>query len=93
MFDSVFVKCPHCGTENELQTKSGECILGQYSLLSAPPEVILGVEGHHTCEGFNTRDSKLKGCGHDFAVKVQCITKAWIEARLEAQPDGGWMDD
>ena len=32
MYDSVWVKCPKCGEENEFQSKSGECILGFYNL-------------------------------------------------------------
>ena len=75
MFDSVFVVCPYCGVENELQTKNGECSLGRYSLVDAPPEVLLGVEGGHTCEG----DSNNDGCGCEFTVIVQCITKSWVK--------------
>lgn len=88
MFDSVMVNCPRCGIENELQTKNGECGLHTYNLINAPPEVILGVEGVHTCDGFNTKGPgchpRPKGCGEEFEVFVQCITKAWVEVRMQA---------
>lgn len=35
MFDSVVGKCPYCGTENELQSKAGECMLRSYNLDTA----------------------------------------------------------
>ena len=83
MFDSVFVECPHCGQMNELQTKNGECILGKYDLVNAPPEVLLGVEGIHKCSVPELDVRNLKrvdmGCESNFVVHVQCITKAWIE--------------
>ena len=69
MFDSVFVSCPRCGEDNEIQTKNGKCILGRYDLVNAPPEVLLGVKGNHECDS----------CGEWFNINVQCITKAWVE--------------
>lgn len=42
MFDSVYIPCPHCGKNNEFQTKSGDCSLDNYSFYrsSADPESI-----------------------------------------------------
>jgi hypothetical protein len=87
MFDSVFVDCPHCGKKNELQTKNGECILGRYDLVNAPPEVLLGVEGNQTCDTYRNRkwEDGDKGCGGKYTVKVQCITKAWVEKEHEEE--------
>ena len=50
MFDSVWVKCPTCGEENEFQSKSGECILGQYDLDNCPADVMANVNRHSPCE-------------------------------------------
>ncbi len=90
MFDSVMVKCPYCGIENELQTKNGQCILGKYDLINAPPQVLLGVEGNHECKhrDFNklTGVSFDGGCGEWFNVSVQCITKAWVD-KLAAEEE------
>ena len=69
MFDSVYVQCPHCEEEVEIQTKHGECILGQYYLYNAPADVLIGVEGRHHCDE----------CGMPFSVKTQIVTRAWVE--------------
>jgi len=88
MFDSVFVDCPRCGIKNELQTKDGPCILGKHTLVNAPPAVILGVEGVHTCEHrhFSKKAGEIIdiGCGKEFEIFVQCITKAWVDVRMQA---------
>ena len=75
MFDSVYVECPYCGSSNELQTKRGECILGNYSLDNAPPQVLLGIKGNQECYK----------CGELFNVGVQCLTRAWVEKLEEKE--------
>lgn len=91
MFDSVFVDCPHCGIKSELQTKQGKCILGKYDLVNAPPEVLLGVAGEQRClhDTWDEVQGKHveRGCGKIFMVRVQCITKAWTDARVEEDLD------
>jgi hypothetical protein len=77
MFDSVYVQCPHCGEEVELQTKSGQCILGRYYLYNAPADVLLGIEGRNYCEK----------CDKPFHVMLQMITRAWIEAEDRADEE------
>ena len=49
MFDSVWVKCPKCGTENEFQSKSGECLLDNFSLEKCPIDVLANVNRHSPC--------------------------------------------
>jgi len=44
MFDSVIVYCPNCGQANEFQSKAGECLLNEYSLNNAPPEILLDLK-------------------------------------------------
>lgn len=46
MFDSVWARCPNCGEENEFQSKSGECILGNYDLEDCPADVLADVNRH-----------------------------------------------
>ena len=41
MFDSVMVSCPKCGTENEIQSKGGDCTMTTYYAHDAPPMVLL----------------------------------------------------
>lgn len=50
MFDTVWVKCPNCGEENNFQSKSGECILGNYDLEDAPDDVMVNVNRHAPIE-------------------------------------------
>lgn len=49
MFDRVWVKCPKCETENEFQTKSGECCMGNYTLEDCPDDVLVDVNRHSPC--------------------------------------------
>jgi hypothetical protein len=46
MFDSVWAKCPSCGQEHEFQSKSGDCILGNYTFENAPDDVMINVNRH-----------------------------------------------
>ena len=51
MFDIVHVPCPSCGTTAEFQSKSGSCLLKDYELATATPEVLRYVNRHspYTC--------------------------------------------
>lgn len=46
MYDSVWVNCPKCETENEFQTKSGECLLENYTLENCPDDALANVNRH-----------------------------------------------
>lgn len=46
MYDSVMVKCPKCGEEQEFQTKSGDCFLDVYTLEDCPDDVMVDVNRH-----------------------------------------------
>lgn len=50
MYDSVWVRCPHCGIDNEFQSKSGDCFLNEYSLDECPEDVLLNVNRHAPIE-------------------------------------------
>ena len=45
MFDSLYIKCPKCGKELEIQSKSGPCALFSYTKSNLPPEVAVGLNG------------------------------------------------
>lgn len=40
MFDSVYVKCPHCAAPVEFQSKEWDCNLDVYSLDNAPTDIL-----------------------------------------------------
>lgn len=46
MFDSVMVPCPACHTDIEFQSKSGECLLGVYTLDTVPMSVLADLNRH-----------------------------------------------
>ena len=48
-FDSVWVKCPNCGIENDVQSKSGECLQENYDLDNCPDDVLANVNRHSPC--------------------------------------------
>ena len=43
MYDIIRAPCPKCSTPIELQSKSGACLLQEFTLDDAPPEVLAGV--------------------------------------------------
>lgn len=62
MYDSVYVKCPKCGIENEFQTKSGECLLNNYSLKNCPDNVLKDINRHSPIHC---------NCGADYKVNIK----------------------
>lgn len=75
MFDSVMVPCPKCGKLSEFQSKGGACILKEYTLGTAPADVLSDVNRHapNTCED----------CGTLFAVQVSLTAQAVAVPVLE----------
>jgi len=63
MFDTIWVKCPKCKTENGFQTKSGDCILANYDLEDAPDDALANVNRHSPC--------KCEKCGESYGVNIQ----------------------
>jgi len=51
MFDSVWVKCPKCGKEEEFQSKSGKRLCDHYDLSNCPDDVFQDINRHspHDC--------------------------------------------
>lgn len=45
-YDSVIIPCPACGTEQEVQTKGGECLLRTFKLKDAPTDVLWDINRH-----------------------------------------------
>lgn len=56
MFDSLHVKCPKCSNELEFQSKSGECMLSDYTKKDLTPMVAIGMDGNIVrCQFCNNR--------------------------------------
>ena len=86
MYDSVIVRCPKCGKENEFQSKSGECLLDVYTLENCPDDVMVNVNRHSPCEcncGFNyevdIEKRKAVISTDDFKKESKEIIKSLIE--------------
>lgn len=76
MFDSVYVDCPWCKKENELQTKMGACLLRTYSL-NENAMTTMGVLGVHTCYK----------CEKEFEIKMVSQPMAIIKKYVENETD------
>ncbi len=62
MFDSLIISCPKCDGHIEFQSKSGECILRNYTQDNLPTEVAIGMNGDiESC----------RSCKH--SVKLNCV--------------------
>ena len=69
MYDTVWVKCPKCGEESGFQSKSGECLLSDYTLENCPDDVMANVNRHspNTCD-----------CGATFEVDIKAKSAVLI---------------
>ena len=56
-YDSVYAKCPGCGTAVEFQSKAGECTLGTYGLSAVPLRVAEDLKD--TCATCSVCDSPV----------------------------------
>ncbi len=66
MFDSVHVDCPECDNTIEFQSKAGECILNDYKIYNAPPEILGDLHNEsETCQN----------CGRVVTIIVQTIAR------------------
>ena len=75
MFDTVHVPCPGCEKGLGFQSKGGPCILRDYTLFDAPPEVLVDVAGDaETCPN----------CGSVAQIVAQIV--AWIEIKNSSPP-------
>ncbi len=74
MFDTVNAKCV-CGKIIEIQSKAGQCKLGNYSIKLVPAEIAAGINGRVIyCE-----------CGKEFKIRsVEPIRR--VEMYLEEIP-------
>lgn len=69
VYDSVMVPCPVCGTVSEFQSKSGECLMREYTLEECPQDVLGDVNRHapNVCEQ----------CKIQYYVHIIGIPKVW----------------
>lgn len=84
MFDSVMLKCPACNAEHEAQSKSGPCLLDEYTLENAPDVVMQDVNRHAPFEcacGYRIQvDTALRRC---FDVRPYDRRAALVMQRFE----------
>lgn len=62
VYDLISVPCPTCGKRQEVQSKSGDCILAIYQLESTPEDVLYDVNRH--------APFVCRKCGAIFIVKL-----------------------
>lgn len=66
MFDRLIVQCPRCDNSVEFQSKAGECILEDFVLENAPPNVLGDLHNEsETCQN----------CGRVVTIIVQAIAR------------------
>ena len=69
LFDTILVPCPKCSEKMEFQTKSGDCSLRSFDLVSAPKNMMKDVNRHapYKCS-----------CGAEFQVKIKNKSVKWL---------------
>lgn len=50
LYDSIYAKCPNCGEEIEFQTKSGDCLMGSYTIENCPDIALANANRHAPIE-------------------------------------------
>lgn len=76
-YDTIEVKCPRCSAPYYAQSKSGDCLLRNYTLANAPADVMLDVNRHapFECE-----------CGAVFCVEFKCLPPVVIDRKVVFVP-------
>lgn len=86
MFDSVWVECPKCGTENEFQSKSGFCGLEHYKLDDCPDNVLVNVNRHSPCQ--------CHECGILYEVDIHARKAVLIKPKTKTEVETEkWVDE
>jgi len=67
-YDSILLKCPKCNEPYWAQSKSGECLLREYTLEECPKDVLYDVNRHAPFECYK--------CGTKFKVFFTPVVKA-----------------
>lgn len=70
MFDTVYLPCVKCGALVGFQSKSGGCTLAEYTLPTAPAEVLGGL----TDKSYNTQCKTCKAY-----LEVEVHATAWTK--------------
>ena len=73
-YETIWVPCPKCGEKYPAQSKSGPCALGNFTLESAPDDVVADVNRHapFTCEK----------CGTEFSVELTYPKTMMIQRKV-----------
>jgi len=45
-YDTIIINCPKCNEEHYFQSKSGDCVLNNYSLENCPNDVLFDANRH-----------------------------------------------
>lgn len=77
LYDTVFIRCPSCGTRASVQSKSGPCILAEYDLYAAPQEVLADsrVLDIQTCDK----------CGLSFQIRLSPLVVPVFARRVASE--------
>jgi hypothetical protein len=63
MYDTVICECPNCRSQEEFQSKSGDCILQTFDLKDCPDDILQDVNRHAPCN--------CTGCGIILQVNIK----------------------
>ncbi len=85
MFDSIYVECPYCGHKLEMQSYAGPCVQNDYTLSTAPQEILLDLD-------FNTIRC-YAGCKKLVVVHTFVSAQATIVKDYEQHPTWGEIKD
>jgi len=81
-FDSVFVTCPHCSSEEEVQSKGGKCEMRRFQSHKVPLAIAGDIHGCTlTC----------RSCGKEYRLSVDGPTRVRVIAE-EVLDDEEWDD-
>jgi len=62
-YDTIWIKCPRCGTQNGFQSKGGECMLRNYDESDDIPLDVLGDVNRHS-------PIECQHCGFYYSARV-----------------------
>ena len=92
MYDSYTTKCPKCDAELEIQSKSGECMLNNYTSKDLTPMVACGFDGVIIeCQFCQTNFKVI--CNFLKPVKVEPVKVDLVKTKRKADYEGNYNSE
>lgn len=86
-YDTILVKCPHCGDTHDFQTKSGDCLIRTYQASDQIPDDVL-LDGNRHAPSLCSCGSYIYLAVEDDKVVAKSLAESQFISMAEARAYG-----